>query len=132
VTEVAKLWRALGSRVVLIHPRRHDRLVAAISHLPHLMAVAAVKTVADFHEDSNFLNWIIAGGFRDTTRVAQGSAVMWNDICATNPGAIVEAIDALIENLTSIRSKVLDTNQAALQRVLEEARSFRQQLDVRE
>jgi prephenate dehydrogenase len=132
VAELSRLWRAVGSRVVLIHPERHDRLVAAISHLPHLLAVAAVRTVADVHEDENFLRWVIGNGFRDTTRVAQGSIEMWSDICATNPAAIAEALDAFAEKLAEIRAEVAGGNPRALAEILEQARRFRGQLNVEE
>lgn len=132
VAEISGLWRALGSRVVLIHPRRHDHLVANISHLPHLLAVAAVKTVAEVHEDCNVLRWVIGNGFRDTTRIAQGSVPMWNDICATNPNAIVEAIDAFGEHLADLRREIVSSNHRGLGALLEGAREYRAQLENRE
>lgn len=132
VAELSRMWRAVGSRVVLIHPDRHDRIVAAISHLPHLLAVAAVETVSEYHEDHNFLRRVIGGGFRDTTRVAQGSVAMWRDICDTNPGAIIEAIDTFTEHLNGIRGQLISSNQSKLAECLERAKSLREQLNPQE
>lgn len=132
VAELAALWRAVGARVVLIHPGRHDQLVAAISHLPHLLAVAAVRTVAGVHEDENVLRWVIGNGFRDTTRVAQGSVEMWQDICATNAAAIIGALDAFLENLREIRAGIASGNARVLAEILDEARRFRTQLNPEE
>ncbi len=131
VADVCRLWQAVGARVVLIHPERHDRLVAAISHLPHLLAVAATRTVADFHEDENVLRWVIGNGFRDTTRVAQGSTDMWKDICATNLGAIIEALDAFGEHLAEMRAEIIGGNTDVVASILAEARDFRRRLNAR-
>ncbi|MBN1477936.1 prephenate dehydrogenase/arogenate dehydrogenase family protein [Candidatus Sumerlaeota bacterium] len=129
VAEVSQLWRSVGARAVLIHPERHDRLVAAISHLPHLLAVATVRMVSEVHDDENFLRWVIGGGFRDTTRIAKGSSEMWRDICATNPQAIVEAIDALLEKMQEIRHEIASTDMRELTAMLEEARRYREGLE---
>ncbi|NUP90385.1 MAG: prephenate dehydrogenase [Candidatus Sumerlaeia bacterium] len=129
LAELVRLWRTLGSRVVIAHPSRHDRLVAAVSHLPHLLAVAAVHTASLVHDDENFLRAIIGGGFRDTTRVAAGSVDMWNDICATNPRAIIEVLDHFSEQIAAIRAGVAGPDHSGLSGLLEEARRLRQGLD---
>lgn len=88
VKEVCAFWERLGAgRVVTLDPAAHDRAVAAISHLPHLVACALVDAVAR-HEPSAFA---LAGrGFRDTTRIAAGDVEMWEQIFLENRAALAE------------------------------------------
>src|SRR5262249_15266829 len=74
VERVRALWQALGARVTTLDPETHDRAVAAVSHLPHLVADALVETV--LRMDPRFLD-VAAGGFRDTTRIAAANAKVW-------------------------------------------------------
>lgn len=99
VAEVAAFWKALGSRVLEVAPEEHDRIVALISHLPHLVAAALVETVAS----EDLLAFDFCGpGFRDTTRVASGPPEMWAEILRTNSPAVRAAVEALIEKLRGI------------------------------
>lgn len=88
---VCALWQALDSRIVVARPERHDDLVAKISHLPHLLAVALMQTLEECSEDKNLIKGIIGNGFRDMTRIAAGDSQMWEDICGENTPAIAEA-----------------------------------------
>ncbi|HHX74458.1 MAG TPA: prephenate dehydrogenase/arogenate dehydrogenase family protein, partial [Firmicutes bacterium] len=81
--KVTALVRGLGALPVEMSPQRHDYVVAAVSHLPHLAAVALTKTVAGLQQADELLP-LAAGGFRDTTRVAMGSPQMWLEICLSN------------------------------------------------
>jgi prephenate dehydrogenase len=93
---VTEFWQALGSRVLQVAPAEHDRLVALVSHLPHLLAAALVNTVGT----ENFAAFDFCGpGFRDTTRVAGGPPEMWAEILRTNRVAVRAALEALIEKL---------------------------------
>jgi prephenate dehydrogenase len=94
---LARWWRALGCRLAIARPQRHDALVALVSHLPHLVAVALVRAVESFNEDQNLVRGIIGNGFRDTTRIACGSAQMWQNICAENSEEIQRACAAFQE-----------------------------------
>ncbi len=100
--KVYALWQALDARVVISRPERHDRLVASISHLPHLMAVALVRALDHFNEDKNLIKGIIGNGFRDTTRVACGDSRMWEDICTDNHAEISRAQQSLEQALREI------------------------------
>jgi prephenate dehydrogenase len=102
---VVEAVEALGAEPVMLEPRAHDRAVALVSHLPHIAAAALVSVVAhDPHATE--LGRLAATGWRDTTRVASGSPVLWGDIVVSNAGAVVPAIDKLIVELVAIRDLV--------------------------
>ena len=86
---VREFWQALGARVTTLDPATHDRAVAAVSHLPHLVADALVETV--LRMDPRFLD-VAAGGFRDTTRIAASNAKVWREIFQENREALGEAL----------------------------------------
>lgn len=99
VAAVADFWRTLGARVLQVDPAEHDRIVALISHLPHLLAAALINTVAA----ENPAAFDFCGpGFRDTTRVAGGPPEMWAEILGTNRTAVRAAVEALIVKLREI------------------------------
>lgn len=82
------LAEAMGSRIIVMDPESHDRCAAVISHLPHLIAAAIVSLAQDQSLTDPQVFDLIAGSFRDMTRVASSSPVLWRDICLTNPEAI--------------------------------------------
>jgi len=85
-TRVRQLWEAVGCRVVEYAPEVHDRMLAQISHLPHVVAACLVNTASDDAIE------LAAGGFMDTTRVASGDAALWRDICLLNRKALAESL----------------------------------------
>jgi len=128
--KVCALWQALDARIVVARPERHDRLVASISHLPHLMAVALVRALDKFSEDKNLIKGIIGNGFRDTTRIACGDTRMWEDICTDNHEEISRSREALEQSLAEIMDACAcksDTDR--LREVLDEACEYRVFLD---
>jgi prephenate dehydrogenase len=127
---VAAWWRALGCRLAIARPQRHDALVALVSHLPHLVAVALVRAVESFEEDQNLLKGIIGNGFRDTTRIASGSAQVWQDICAENSKEIESAIAAFRRALDDLIAAHTSDSQA-LERAFLAVCEFRKSLDER-
>lgn len=127
---ISAFWTELGSRVVVVRPERHDRLVAVISHLPHMAAVALVRAVAATEEDKNLIRGIIGNGFRDTTRIAASSSAMWEDICADNAAEIRSCARALINELDNVVSQC-DADDKAIKKILEEAADYRESLDQR-
>jgi prephenate dehydrogenase len=107
VARVIAFWAELGSLVREVSPAEHDRIVALVSHLPHVLAAALVNTVAS--EDAAAFDFC-GPGFRDTTRVAGGPPAMWPEILSTNRIAVREAAEALIEKLREIAT-LLDRDQ---------------------
>lgn len=103
LTQAVSFWRALDSRVVVLAPDRHDQLMAGISHLPHLAAVALIQTLYARGDSTLFFRSVIGNGFRDTTRIAAGDAQLWEQIFSENREALGVNLDRLIEILTHWR-----------------------------
>lgn len=113
------IWTAFGSQVVQMTPQQHDQAVAAVSHVPHLLAslLASLPGEADLQ---------LAGtGWCDTTRVASGDPDMWAAICQENAAAIVGEIDRLSGSLQRLRDLIAGGHIAAVQQVLLHAKQAR-------
>lgn len=90
---VRKMWEATGCEVVSMDAEKHDRILAAISHLPHMVAYSLVNAVGSYdHYEENILEYS-AGGFRDFTRIASSDPTMWRDIAETNRDALIEMME---------------------------------------
>jgi len=116
------LWNALGARVVSMSPQAHDRLVARISHLPHLAAAALMMAVQERDMP------LCGGGLRDTTRVAAGSPSMWTDICRANTAQIHQALTEYIGVLTEMAEALEAGRMDAVERMLTAAKKRRDSL----
>jgi prephenate dehydrogenase len=95
------MWEAAGAHVVVMDPVHHDAVLAATSHLPHMLAYSLVDTLAKL-DDSNEVFDYAAGGFRDFTRIASSDPVMWRDICLANGDAIQLMIGRFIDDLQGL------------------------------
>lgn len=115
------------AEILTLAPDLHDRLVAMVSHVPHLTAVTLMGLASERaqQDDQRALLRLAAGGFRDMTRIAAGHPGIWPDICAENRVAILEILDALIAELTAVRNVVDDGNRPGLLARLERARDAR-------
>jgi prephenate dehydrogenase len=121
----------LGADVLVLTPSDHDRLVAVVSHVPHLVASILMNAATEGAEQDRALLRLAAGGFRDMTRVAAGHPGIWPDICAENAGPIVDALDALVGELTTMRDRVAGRDRASIYGVLQRASSARRNLPAR-
>jgi prephenate dehydrogenase len=122
---------SLGADVLVLSPADHDRLVAVVSHVPHLVAATLMNAAADGAEQDGTLLRLAAGGFRDMTRVAAGHPGIWPDICAENSGAIVAALDALLTDLSDMRARVAARDRSAILDSLQKASAARRSLPAR-
>lgn len=111
---IIALWEAVGSKVYEVDPRLHDELVARTSHIPHLVAAALAQNL----EFKGEVGLFVGNGFRDTTRIAEGRPEIWRDICLTNPEAITEGLDELIERLQEISEAIAEGNADAVEKFL--------------
>ena len=129
VAAVHDLWRMLGANVLAMSAARHDRILARTSHLPHLLAFAAADLPArgDTGVDANRC---AAGGFDDFTRLAASDPELWADICSANSAAAVEALDAIMEDLRSMRRALAENDRARLAARLRRARLARENFDL--
>lgn len=108
---VKDLWSSLGSRVLTMDPAQHDRVYAAVSHLPHLIAFAMVNTVSDI--DKSYLSFC-GQGFRDMTRIAASSPDIWADISLLNRQNLIEMIAVFRENLNRMEAHLIAAETEAL------------------
>ena len=105
VATVTKMWQACGANVQTLKVDQHDQVLAATSHLPHVLAYALVETVAKTTYVSEIFEFA-AGGFRDSSRVASSDPTMWRDICMYNRDAILEMTSLYREKLNSLEQLI--------------------------
>lgn len=105
VSLVSSLWSALGADVELMDVERHDDVLAATSHLPHLLAFGLVDSLARRNENLDIFRYA-AGGFRDFTRIAGSDPVMWHDIFLANRDAVLRTLDTFRGDLDALRDAV--------------------------
>lgn len=125
---VKRMWEAAGAEVVLMDAAQHDNVLAAVSHLPHMIAYSLVNTVADIEESGVDALCYSAGGFRDFTRIASSSPEMWADICAMNRDAIIKMIDAFQWRLEVLRHHIQAADMAGLRADFNRAKLVRDAL----
>jgi len=111
--KASQFWTALGAKLAILSPEKHDQIVAAISHIPHLLAAALVNHAVE-HGDLD----LSAGGFRDTTRVASGSPELWAEILLANADAVGFQVRKLIEQLQSLQAALTDQDPVTAKTVL--------------
>lgn len=128
---VRGLVTSFGAEVLALPPDQHDRLVALVSHVPHLTAVTLMRRAAARGEEHRALLRLAAGGFRDMTRIAAGHPGIWPDICAGNRDAIVAELDELLVALGDIRRVVAEGRRHELVELLEASRQARLNLPGR-
>lgn len=116
---IGGLWAALGSTVFMMPPRDHDRLLAATSHAPHLMAAAiAMATPAEARQ-------FTAGGWRDTTRIAAGDADLWADILLDNAAHVAKALATIAAATEKMLTAIEKGDRRTLVRLLGQAKEKR-------
>ncbi|MBU3735392.1 MAG: prephenate dehydrogenase/arogenate dehydrogenase family protein [Methylobacterium sp.] len=121
---IEALWQACGARVSSMPHALHDRIFAAVSHLPHVLAFALVEEIAQ-RDNAGQLFSFAAGGFRDFSRIAGSSPEMWRDICLANRDAMLQELDAYARQLATIRGLIADNDGERLAALFEHARTAR-------
>ncbi len=124
VARVRAAWEACGAHVSELAPAEHDRVFAAVSHLPHLLAYALVHDLAG-RDNSDQLFGFAAGGFRDFTRIASSHPEMWRDISLANRTALLAELDAYIAELLRTRVLLASADAAGLETMFATARARR-------
>jgi len=107
---VTEMWNSVGAQTSCLSVEQHDLVLAATSHLPHVLAYATVNTLAstDYVEE---IFEFAAGGFRDFSRIASSDPVMWRDVCLTNKLAILDVLDHFQSRLAKIR-RLIETDDS--------------------
>lgn len=124
VAAVEAGWTACGARVERLGPDVHDRLMSAVSHLPHLLAYALVAQIADADDAAAKLA-LAGGGFRDFTRIAASSPVMWRDIALANRAALLNDLDEYRTGLDRLREALSRADGPAIEALFERASRVR-------
>ncbi|HHV15482.1 MAG TPA: prephenate dehydrogenase [Gelria sp.] len=118
---LSNLLSATGARIRIMSALLHDRLVATVSHIPHLSAVALVHLTEGREEDL----MMAAGGFRDTTRIASSTPELWEDILFSNRDMVLDKLDEFIAQLTEIKSILEAGDAQAMHEQLSRAKAIR-------
>ena len=126
IDRVAAAWQACGAIIHRLTPEEHDKVFAAVSHLPHLLAYALVDDIAN-KPHAALLFQYAASGFRDFTRIAGSSPEMWRDISLANQSALLTELDAYMAQLARLRVQLAAGDGAALEGVYGNAQRARQQ-----
>jgi len=124
VARVADMWRATGATVHQMTTPQHDRVLASVSHLPHVLAFAYIEQIIRTPDAALRLGFA-AGGFRDFTRIAASSPEMWRDICVANRAALLEELDGYTAVLAQLRDAIERGDGAALEAVFARSRTAR-------
>jgi prephenate dehydrogenase len=124
VARVADAWRRCGAVIHQLTPHEHDRVFAAVSHLPHLLAYALVDDIAH-KPHAELLFQYAASGFRDFTRIAGSSPEMWRDISLANRAALLDELDGYQAQLTRLRALLAQGDGAGLEALYGKAQQAR-------
>ena len=130
VEKLERMIRETGAQPLLIEPDLHDRVVASVSHLPHVAAAALARTVAGA-EDMELIRTLAAGGFRDSTRIALSNPSLWRDICLSNRRALGRVISSFRENIAIIEKRLAENDGEAVEEFFREARDYRRNIPHR-
>ena len=121
---VHDMWEAAGAQVVSMNPVHHDAVLAATSHLPHLLAYSLVDTLARLDDNDEVFEYA-AGGFRDFTRIASSDPVMWRDVCLANSDAILLMVEHYINDLKVLSEAIRNHDGQQLLDVFSAAKAAR-------
>jgi prephenate dehydrogenase len=124
VAAVEAAWSACGAKVSRMDAEEHDAVLAAVSHLPHVLAYALVHDVAKRNNSAQLFSFA-AGGFRDFTRIASSHPEMWRDICLANRDRLLQELKLYANELGSIRKLLDNGDGAGLEKLFAAARDAR-------
>jgi prephenate dehydrogenase len=105
VAKVRAMWQAAGAEVTEMDVAHHDQVLAATSHLPHMLAFGLVDTLARMQDTDEIFRYA-AGGFRDFTRIASSNPVMWRDICIANADALSDMLDRFSDEVSDLAQTI--------------------------
>jgi prephenate dehydrogenase len=131
--QVQSLWRAAGAVVLTMDPYLHDKILGAVSHLPHVAAFALMNALVDIRTALPALDLAAhsGGGLRDTTRIAASSPEMWRDIFLWNSENVVACIRAYERSLGELKQLIQTGDGAGIEKMLERAKEEREKFPIR-
>ena len=127
--KLVNFWEKIGSKVIIMDEKVHDKIFSITSHLPHLIAYNLIKTAQDFQKtQKKDVIKFSAGGLRDFSRIAASNEIMWRDIFFNNKNNIVSAINLFIKNLKSFKKNIENLDDKTLRKKLVNSKKVRQQI----
>ena len=130
IDRIRQVALGIGALPIVLDYHEHDFSVAAISHLPHIIAYSLVNLVKKSDDANETMKTIAAGGFKDLTRIASSSPVMWQNICQSNSEQIVRLIDAYEEMLEKTKHDILSSDADALLQDFQSAKDYRDSIAI--
>ena len=127
--KLVNFWKKIGSKVIIMDEKVHDKIFSITSHLPHLIAYNLIKTAQDFQKtQKKDVIKFSAGGLRDFSRIAASNEIMWRDIFFNNKKNVVSAINLFIKNLKSFKKNIENLDDNTLRKKLVNSKKVRQQI----
>lgn len=121
---VYRMWAAVGADVIYMDARHHDEVLAATSHLPHMLAFTLMDVLGRMNERVEIFRYA-AGGLRDFTRIASSDAQMWHDICLANRGSLVDVLERFQANLSEVTKAVKTGETESVREMFVRAKNLR-------
>jgi prephenate dehydrogenase len=118
------MWRQCGAEVVQMSVEHHDEVLAATSHLPHMLAFTLVDSLARMKDNDEMFNFA-AGGFRDFTRIASSNPVMWRDICMANTDSLNRMLTRFANELNELAALLKSGDDEGLLKIFTRAKEAR-------
>jgi prephenate dehydrogenase len=116
------LWKGLGAKIIILPPKEHDKVLAFVSHLPHLIAFSLINTIPER------LLKFSSGGLKDTTRIAASDTILWRDILLSNRVNLLSAIKLFESNLARLKSAIKANKSKAVESILSQSKRIRENL----
>lgn len=121
---------SLGSIALILDYREHDHATAAISHLPHMIAYSLVNLIEHIDSEKETMKTIVAGGFRDVTRIAASSPVMWENICESNKTQLLSLMDQYEANFHKLREIIAEGSSQKMIDYFQDSKNYRDSLTL--
>ncbi len=122
---VKEIWKIMGSEIIEMDPHNHDKIMAAVSHLPHVIAYATTSLMLELQQEwPNILSYSGAG-FRDFTRIASSHPAIWRDICEHNSKALIKIIERYETTLSQFKNLIKEKNWLVLEKTMADAKNLR-------
>ena len=131
VEEFTEIVQGIGAIPINISYEEHDKVVATISHLPHLIAASLVNLVKHNDSKNEYMKTMAAGGFKDITRIASSSPEMWEQICMTNNTNISDMLQKYVDSLLEIKEDLDRHKGQGIFDLISESRDYRDSIEDR-
>lgn len=122
---MVKLVNDIKALPIILDYKEHDKITAAVSHVPHIIAAELVNLIRYSDDENEKMRMLAAGGFKDITRIASSSPLMWQNICLTNSDSIKKILDSYIERLKKVSDALVTIDEDYLHNIFETAAIYR-------